>query len=36
MARLRIDRLDKSYGAARVLIDINLAIENGVAAKLAH
>jgi ABC-type sugar transport system ATPase subunit len=29
MARLHIDSLNKSYGAARVLIDINLAIENG-------
>ena len=29
MARLHIDQLNKSYGAARVLIDINLAIENG-------
>ena len=29
MARLHIDALDKSYGEAKVLIDINLAIEDG-------
>jgi ABC-type sugar transport system ATPase subunit len=29
MANLRIDRLNKSYGPAQVLIDINLAIDNG-------
>ena len=29
MANLSIDRLNKSYGAARVLSDINLAIDNG-------
>jgi ABC-type sugar transport system ATPase subunit len=29
MANLRIDKLNKSYGAAHVLIDINLAIDNG-------
>ncbi len=29
MANLRIDKLNKSYGATRVLIDINLGIENG-------
>jgi len=29
MANLRIDNLNKSYGATRVLIDINLAIDNG-------
>jgi ABC-type sugar transport system ATPase subunit len=29
MAKLHIDSLNKSYGEAKVLIDINLAIENG-------
>jgi len=29
MANLRIDNLNKSYGPTRVLVDINLAIDNG-------
>ncbi len=29
MARLHIDKLNKSYGSARVLADIDLSIENG-------
>jgi len=29
MARLHIDKLNKSYGSAKVLVDIDLSIENG-------
>ena len=29
MARLRIDALNKSYGETKVLVDVNLAIEDG-------
>ncbi len=29
MANLRIDKLNKNYGATRVLVDINLGIDNG-------